>query len=707
MDAPEQLQTILDIQKERKPKMDKQLSVPVTPKRVVTDDYHGIKVADEYQWLEDASDPAVQTWMKAQNDLARGLLDDIPGLPALREKLKALYLAESPMVYQLIYRGKKVFALKNQPPKQQRLLVMFSADLTDETVILDPNDLDPSGGTSIDWFVPSVDGKYVAVSLSLGGSEQGTAFVYEAATGKRLSDEIPRVQYPTGGGSITWNRDSSGFYYTRYPHVGERDPQDMNFYEQVYFHRLGAPAEEDTYSIGREFPRIAEIFLSTSRDGETLLAQVANGDGGEFAHYLCDRAGEWTQLTTFADQFTQASLGQDGYLYLLSQKNAPRRQIVRLSLTKPTLENVEIIVPQGENAIESFEVSATSLYVTELLGGPSQLRRIDLETRLSELVPGEPVSYIGAVLALEGDEVLIYSTSYITPPAWYRYRPNQPAPQRTHLFMTSPADFSDCEVVREFARSRDGTMVPVNIVRRKGIVLDGENPLLLSGYGGYGVSMTPSFRASMRIWLDAGGVTATANLRGGGEFGEEWHQAGNLTNKQNVFDDFMACAEHLIRRKYTNASKLAIEGASNGGLLMGAVLTQQPTLFRAVVSHVGIYDALRVELDPNGAFNVTEFGTVTNPAQFEALYDYSPYHRVVDGTQYPAVLLLTGENDGRVNPMHSRKMTARLQAAGSHQPILLRISTTSGHGIGTSLDEIIQIRADVFAFLFAQLNIEA
>jgi len=684
------------------------LSTPVTNKQPVTDEYHGIKVEDDYRWLEDSSDPAVQTWMKAQNALARNLLDGVPALPALREKLKGLYLAESAMYYLLRYRGKKLFALKNQPPKQQRLLVMFPdpTDLGTEKVVLDPNELDPSGGTSIDWYVPSLDGKYLAVSLSQGGSEQGTAYVYETASGKRLTDEVPRVQYPTGGGSLAWDAGAKGFYYTRYPQGNERAPEDMNFYEQVYFHKLGTTSAEDSYVIGKEFPRIAEIFLSTPADGQYLLALVANGDGGEFAHYLRDeKTGTWTQLTNFSDQLSNAVLGRDGYLYLLSRKNAPRGQIVRIPMAQPALKNAEVIVPQSDNTIDSFSVAQTSLYVIELLGGPSQIRRVDLKTRSSEVVPTEPVSFIGQSIPLEGDEVLIYSSSYITPQAWYRYQPGQARPECTPLFMSSPADFSDCEVLREFATSRDGTLVPLNIIRRKGIQLNGQNPVLLSGYGGYGISLSPFFETRKRVWLDAGGVYAIANLRGGGEFGEEWHKAGNLTNKQNVFDDFVACAEHLIRRKYTNPSRLAIEGGSNGGLLMGAALTQHSELFRAVVSHVGIYDMLRVELDPNGAFNVTEFGTVTNPSHFEALYEYSPYHHVSDGKQYPAVMLLTGENDGRVNPMQSRKMAARLQAAGSQQPVILRISTTSGHGMGTALGERIQIDADVFAFLFAQLKL--
>jgi prolyl oligopeptidase len=276
------------------------------------------------------------------------------------------------------------------------------------------------------------------------------------------------------------------------------------------------------------------------------------------------------------------------------------------------------------------------------------------------------------------------------------------------VYLTSPANFDDIEVVREFATSKDGTKVPLNILRKKGLKLNGQNPTLLYGYGGYGINLTPSFDSTRRVWFDAGGVSVVANLRGGGEYGEEWHKAGNLTRKQNVFDDFIAAAEYLIQRRYTSPAKLAVEGGSNGGLLMGAFLTERPDLARAVVSHVGIYDMLRVELDPNGQFNVTEFGTVKDPEQFKALYAYSPYHHVRPGVKYPAVLLTTGENDGRVNPAQSRKMAARLQAdTSSGLPILFRSTASAGHGIGTALKDRIAEQADVYAFLFDQLGIDA
>ncbi len=682
--------------------------VPTTPKRPVSDEYHGVTVVDDYRWLENFSDPAVRSWNDEQNRYTRGVLDAIPAREPIYQRLKELYIAASSDYYALAYRGGTLFAIKLQPPKEQPYLVTLKSadDLSSERVILDPNQLDPGGTTTIDFYEPSLDGRLVAVSLSEKGSEEGTLHVYEVATGAELGDLIPRVTYPTAGGSVAWNADGTGFYYTRYPRGDERPPEDLNFYQQVYFHRLGTPIGEDTYVIGQDFPRIAEIELDTSHDGRYLLATVANGDGGEYAHYLLNPSGEWTQLTRFADQITHAEFGEDEALYLLSLRGTPRGSVLRVALASPDVSQAQTVVAERDATIQRFTPAATRLYVVEMIGGPSQIRVFDLAGDNDAPLPAEPVSSVGQVLRLEGDEILFRSGSFIAPPAWYRFDPAEEEPVRTALFVTSPADFGDTEVVREFATSKDGTRIPLNIIRRKDARLDGNHPTILYGYGGYGISLSPSFSVRRRLWLDHGGVYVIANLRGGGEYGEEWHKAGNLTRKQNVFDDFVACAEYLIQAGYTNPNRLAIEGGSNGGLLMGASLTQRPELFRAVVAYVGVFDMLRVELDPNGAFNVTEFGTVADLDQFKALYAYSPYHRIVDGTAYPAVLIVTGENDGRVNPANSRKMAARLQAATcSGLPVLLRTSASSGHGIGTSLHERIAQDADVFAFLFDQLGV--
>jgi prolyl oligopeptidase len=682
------------------------VNYPKNPKKSAEDEYHGIQVTDDYRWLEDASDPAVSQWTAEQNRFTRAYLDRIPARDDIYSRLEELYKATSSDYYALNYRPVRLFAIKWQPSKQQPLLVTLASadDLDSEKVVLDPNELDPSGSTAIDFFVPSLDGRFVAVSLSKGGSEEGTLYVYDNESGKALEDEIPRVNYPTAGGSVAWNADGTGFYYTRYPRGSERPPEDLNFFQQVYFHALATPTDQDIYVIGESFPRIAEIELEVTDDGSHLLVLVKNGDGGEMAHYVMDPDGRWTQITQFEDQIQNVALGTDGYIYMLSRQDAPRGKIIRLPLDNPVLSAAQTIVAQRPGAISHFESTDSRLYVVEIDGGPSRLCAFDHQGRELPDVPTEPVSSIWQIVRLDGDGILFRSGSFITPPAWYWHDPKTCETRRTALFVTSPADFSDCEVVREFATSKDSTQVPINIISRKETELDGRNPVLLNGYGH---SLTPSFNVRRRVWLDQGGIIVIANLRGGGEYGEEWHKAGNLTNKQNVFDDFTACAQHLIQHHYTDSDHLCIEGGSNGGLLMGAAFTQHPELFRAIVSHVGLYDMLRVELDPNGAFNVTEFGTVSNPQHFEVLYDYSPYHRVVDGISYPAILMVTGENDGRVNPAQSRKMTARLQdATGSDRPILLRTSSTSGHGLGTTLDERIAEDADVFAFLFSQLEME-
>jgi len=703
---------------------------PVTPKRPVTDEYHGVKITDDYSWLENWDDPAVKQWSAAENARTREYFDHLSSRPAIKEQLKNLITARSASYNDLQFRAGVLFAERYQPPQQQPVLVaMRSADdPASAKVIFDPNAASAKGSLSVDFYVPSFGGKYVAAAISENGSEDSAAHIFEVATGKELSETVPRVNFATAGGSIAWKADGSGFYYTRYPQGKERPPEDANFYQQIYFHKLGTDPKQDTYVIGKDFPRIAEIQLRTSDDGKWLLASVANGDGGQFAHYIMDQNGFWDQMTNFEDgivsvKFGEGDHGVNNAIYLLSRKNAPRGQILGLPLGSLTrkeppfeLYNAKVVVPQSTGgpeetdraSIEGFIPTLGRLYVLDIIGGPSRVRVFDDKGQALPAPSLPPVSAVHEGVPVGGGDVLFYITTYVDSPAWYRLDAATGKTTRTALFETSAATFDDAEVVREFATSKDGTRIPLNIIRKKGIRLDGSNPVLLTGYGGFGISIKPNFQGvNARMWLDRGGVFAEANIRGGAEYGEEWHQAGNLTHKQNVFDDFLACAQHLVDQKYTSPQHLAILGGSNGGLLMGAALTQRPDLFGAVVSLVGIYDMLRVELDPNGAFNVTEYGTVKDPQQFKALYAYSPYHHVKDGTAYPAILMPTGENDHRVNPMESRKMIARLQAAtSSGRPILLRTTSSAGHGFGTALDEQIEEGADVFSFLFDQLGVQ-
>ncbi|HVP67162.1 MAG TPA: prolyl oligopeptidase family serine peptidase [Anaeromyxobacteraceae bacterium] len=687
-------------------------STPQTPpaaqKRPVTREYHGVKVVDDYDWLE-KDDAAVRAWSDAQNAAARAFLDHIPGRQSLSKRVGQLVRSSGTRYFGLSDHEGVIVAGRSDPAKKQAELVRLPSAEAPEAaqIILDPNAMDPSGHTAIDFWSVSLNGKLVAVSLSRNGSEDGDLHVYDVATGKEIDGVIPHVNNGTAGGSVAWNTDGSGFVYTRYPRGNERPPEDAGFYQQIWFHKLGTPTEQDVYELGKDFPRIAEIALESTRDGRYVLAQVKNGDGGEAAFWLRAATGGWRQLSRFEDQVVEGRTGWDGAAYLLSRAGAPKGKILRVDLAKPSLEKAQVVVPEGDGAILGFVPTSKALYVVDLLGGPGRIRMFPLGGGEPREVRVPEVATIHEADPMQNGDVLFEVVTYLKPPAFYRTDASGTGLVPTKLAMTSVADYSDCEVVRVYARSKDGTRVPVNVIRRKGIRLDGRNPTILWGYGGYGASETPNFSTTRRAWMDVGGVYAVANIRGGGEYGDAWHRAGNLTRKQNVFDDFFAAAELLGAQGYADKEHLAIMGGSNGGLLMGAELTQHPSSFKAVVSAVGIYDMLRVEGTPNGAFNVTEFGTVKDLEQFKALYAYSPYHHVVDGQAYPAVLFLTGANDPRVDPWHSRKMVARLQAANSAKtPVLLRTSSSSGHGIGSSLDEIIAERVDMYGFVMAVMGID-
>ncbi len=689
---------------------------PVAEQRPVTNTYHGTEVVDPYQWLENPDDPAVQAWSDAENTYARRLLTGLPNIAAIHERVQALMAAPTRSHYGLIHRGGKIFGFERRPPREQPfVVVMDSVDAPDEArVIVDPTALDASGAISIDWFVPSPDGRLVAASLSRGGSERGDVHVFDEQTGQQVHEVIEHVNGGTAGGDLAWMPDASGFFYTRYPRPGERSAEDENFYQQLYFHRLGTPAGEDRYELGRDFPRIAEIQLHMHDRSGRLLATVQNGDGGEFAMYLRERDGNWRQFSTFDDGIVQAAFGPSDDLYIVSRHEAPRGKVLRVPIRTLDVAHGTVVIPEGENSIvtdfwgpPTVLPMRTKLYVTYQTGGPSELRFFDLRGRALRTPEQPPVSAIRALVALTGDDVLYRLESYVQPPAWYRVEGRNLATHQTALRETSPVDTSGWQVRREMATSRDGTEVPVNILLPGEVEMNGQNPCVVNGYGGYGVNIEPRFRPLNAMYLNNGVVFAVVNLRGGAEFGEAWHEQGSLTHKQNVFDDFAAALQHMIERGYTSPERLAIIGGSNGGLLMGAMITQHPELMKAVVSFVGIYDMLRVELSPNGAFNVTEFGSVENPEQFQALYAYSPYHHVREGECYPPVLLTTAEGDSRVDPMHARKMAAMLQWATSCEsnPVLLIQEGRAGHGVGKPVGKRAAEAADVLTFFSWQLGL--
>lgn len=689
---------------------------PVARIDSVTDTYHGVEVTEDYRWLEDWDDPDVKAWSEGQNAYARRYLESLPGRVELKKRVTEIMKEESSSYWGLSFAGDKLFAIEHRPPKQQPFLIVMddAGSAKEARVVVDPNAIDATGKTHMDWYVPSPKGDLVAVSLSVGGTESGDVHIYDVASGKEAHEVIPRVNGGTAGGDLAWLPDGSGFFYTRYPRGEERPPEDMAFYQQLFFHELGTKTEEDRYELGKDLPRIAEIQLSMDQKSGRLLVTVQKGDGGEFAHFLRTPKGKWRQFSKFGDKTIQATFGPKNDLYLISREGAPKGKVLRMPIRRLNVKKAKVVIPEGEDTIVSdfwgpptVLATRSRLYVVYQLGGPSEIRVFDLKGKRVDGPEQPPVSAVYGLTPAGGDDVLFRLTSYVMPPAWFRFEAKAKKTEKTSLFTASSVDFSDVEVKREMATSKDGTKIPVNILIPKGASMDGSNPALLYGYGGFGIAMTPRFRPTIQILLARGMVYAVANLRGGSEFGEEWHRQGNLTNKQNVFDDFAAAAKHLIDQGYTSSERLAVMGGSNGGLLMGATVTQHPDLMKAVVSSVGIYDMLRVELSSNGAFNIPEFGTVKDEAQFEAMYAYSPYHHVKEGTAYPAILFLTGENDPRVDPMQSRKMTARLQAAtAGDAPILLRTTSDAGHGGGTDLDERIAQTVDIYAFLFATLGIE-
>ena len=680
---------------------------PPTKEESVTDSYFGTTVRDDYRWLERLDDSMVKAWAAAQNTRAQSFLDALPGRTQLAAKVKKLFSSTPPTFGSLQIVGGKIFALKFDPAKQQKFLVLLDSpdNPGSEKSVCDPNAIDPSGSTAIDWFVPSPDGAFVAVSLSKNGTEDGDLYFFGVATGKQLPDVIKHVQFPTGGGSAAWTKGGHGIFYTRYPKEGERPAADAHFFQQVYFHKIGTPESEDVYSVGKEFPKIAEVELQSNADSDYVVATVANGDGGDFEHFVYGPDKRWRQITKFEDQVKKGSLAFGPVLYAISLDAAPHGKVVKFSLDASEIKP-EVVVAPMEGVVEEVAVSGDKILIHTLEGGPSGLYACALDGSNLKTVPMPPISNV-AELAAGKDSVLVRIGSYIELPKWFKYEAKGSQLTATELNSKPPVNFADLEVTRDFAVSKDGTKIPLNIIHKKGIALDGSNPTILYGYGGYGLSEAPRVWLPLRAWYDLGGIFVDTNLRGGGEYGEDWHKAGSLTKKQNVFDDFAACAQYLIEHKYTSISKLGMLGGSNGGLLMGAMITQHPGLMQAVVSQVGIYDSLRVELSPNGLFNTTEFGSVKDPDQFKALYAYSPYHRVVKNTKYPAILLTAGLNDGRVAPYNSFKFAALLQAAAAPgNPILLTVNSF-GHGIGSSLDQQVADVTDVLSFLAYELGVSS
>ncbi|HEY1671236.1 MAG TPA: prolyl oligopeptidase family serine peptidase [Streptosporangiaceae bacterium] len=679
-----------------------ELPVVPAPQIPVTDRFHGVEVTEDYRWLEDAAAEETVAWTKAQQHRSQTYFGQIGWREALRTRVSELLKSERTAYKQLRSGGSTFFALKVQTPRQQPFLVALT-DLDDpgtERVVVDPDVIDPSGETTIDFFVPSPDGRRVAVSLSEHGTEDGSLHIFDVASGEVVGEPIAHVNLT--GGSVAWRHDGSGFWYTRCA-----DP--AGFRQQVWLRELDDRPDRPDLAGPFADEQIAENLLSASPDGRWVMDRVQRGDGGQWQIFVRGQedGGAWWPVADVPDQCVYAVLGPDA-LYLLSVRDAPHGRVLRLPLSEGTkAAGAEEIVPAGNTVIEDLAVTDDTVWVVDMDGGPQQVRAFDTRGRVRPAVPIPPLSSVSSYrdgLSRLGPELVAWSRESFTEPATWWVAARGQAPRPTALTTTTPVDLSGYEVTREFATSKDGTRVPLNVIAAPGTPRDGTAPALLTAYGGYGLSQVPRFDPERLLWLERGGVWVVANIRGGGEYGEEWHHAGRLATKQNCFDDFIACADQLVRSGITSRDRLAIMGGSNGGLLMGAVLTQRPDIARAVIAAVPVLDSLRAETTTNGRFNTTEFGTVEDPELFAVLLAYSPYHHVGNGTAYPAVLLTAGENDTRVDAWHAKKMTARLQAAtASDRPVLLGLQA-GGHLAG-SLDQAIDETTDRYAFLFDQLGL--
>ena len=680
---------------------------------VVIDDYHGHKISDSYRWLEDANSPETRKFVEEQNTYTQQVLDAIPGKDKLRARLEQLLTigrVDAPKA-----GGNYLFYTRREGHQNQPIVYVREGVNGKDRALIDVNTLAPDGTIALDWFHPSHDGKYVAYGTSPNGSEISTLQIIETATGKLLPEKIWR----TRAADVAWLPDDSGFYYTKYPRPGDVPAGEEMYNRKVFFHKLGEAANtdglKDPLIFGEEIKPQYWPGVHISNDGKWLLVNVNEGWTKDelFLKDLTNPQSTFAPITAGKDFLYQGTI-LDGVLYLVTNEDAPNYHIFKVDCANPARANWQEIVPQSDAVIDSSGegeslIVGRRLFVKYLHNAASQLKIFDLNGKHIADVPmptlGSIFSGVGG--SWDSNEGFFGFHSYAVPPTVYEVSLDGKVTQWARI--TSDVDPEKFQVEQVWFTSKDGTRVPMFVVSKKGMVRNGKNPTLLSGYGGFNVGRTPAFdRNAMLLLLEHGGIYADAQLRGGNEFGEAWHRAGMLEHKQNVFDDFIAAAEVLISQKYTDKEHLAIQGGSNGGLLMGAALTQRPDLFRAVVCQVPLLDMLRYQNFQIAKLWIPEYGSAENASQFDYIYAYSPYQHVKQGTQYPAILFMTADSDTRVDPMHAKKMTALLQAQaanGPDRPILLRVDTKAGHGIGKPVGKLVEDGVDMWSFLFWQLGV--
>ncbi|MFZ0563514.1 MAG: prolyl oligopeptidase family serine peptidase [Terriglobales bacterium] len=672
----------------------------------VEDTIHGHKIVDPYRYLENPNDPDTRLYVEEELNYTRSVLDPLPGRDKINARLSQLLMIGTVGAPQM--GGKYYFHTRREGNQNQPILYVRDSLTGEDKVLVDANQMSTDGTVALDWWYASEDGKYVAYGTSPSGSEVSTLHVIETATGKVLLDSIER----TRAASLAWKHDNSGFFYTRYPKKGDVPAGQEVYYRHVFYHALGTDPAQDPHIFGEGRNPESWPNVNLSDDGRWLLIDEEHG---------------WTKTQLFLQDLTtkhppvEITVGKDfqytgdffeGKLYITSNEDAPRYRVFVADTANPQRENWKEIIPQSDAVLQNASVTGGKLLAQYEHNATSELKLFALDgKKLADI----PLPEIGNVFAVSGrydrNEIFFGFQSFTVPPLVYRV--DLTGIQSTlWANVDAPSiDPSQYDVQQVWYRSKDGTKVPMFIVSKKGIEKNGQNPTLLTGYGGFNISETPSFSRSAYLWMEHGGIYAVANLRGGAEFGEEWHRAGMLEKKQNVFDDFIAAGEYLIAQKYTDKDHLAIQGGSNGGLLMGVMITQRPDLFRAVICQVPLLDMLRYQNFQIAKLWIPEYGSADDANQFNWLYAYSPYHHVKPGVEYPAILFMTGDTDTRVDPMHAKKMAALLQAeakngASQQKPILLRIETKAGHGQGKPVTKQIEESTDVYSFLFWQLGVK-
>ncbi len=681
------------------------INYPATRKGEQVDNYHGTKVADPYRWLENPDSEETEAWVKAQNKVTFNYLEQIPARDDIKKRLTKLWDYEK---YGVPYQeGDRYFYFKNDGLQNQSVLYTLK-NLDDKpTVLLNPNKLSEDGTVALSGISVSDDGKYLAYGISIAGSDWQEWKVRNIETGEDLEDNLKWIKFS----GASWTDDSKGFFYSRYDQPNEETKlEDVNYYQKLYYHQLGQPQSEDTLIYERSDEKEWGFNGGVTEDGKYLIISVWLGTDSKNLVFYKDLTNPSSEVVELISEFESAySLidNDENILYFQTDLNAPRGRVIAIDIKKPESKNWQEIIPQFEETLESVGTLNNQFVAEYLKDARSQIKIFETNGNFVREVELPGIGSVGGFDGKKTDTETFYIfTSYTTPGTIYRY---DMVTGKSTVFREPKVDFNadNYETKQIFYKSKDGTQVPMFIVHKKGIKLDGNNPTYLYGYGGFNVSLTPSFSVSSLIWMEMGGVYVVANIRGGGEYGEEWHQAGMKDKKQNVFDDFISAAEWLIDNGYTKSEKLAIAGGSNGGLLVGACMTQRPDLFGAALPAVGVLDMLRFHKFTIGWAWVPEFGSSEKPEEFKTLYAYSPLHNLKPGTAYPATLITTADHDDRVVPAHSFKFAAALQAAhDGDAPVLIRIETKAGHGAGKPTAKIIEEVADKWAFLVKTLGVE-